>query len=192
MEGADDEHVVRHLCERHPPILDFDIVDKQGFPNLKSAIGPELKVSGRIALGIVVDANDRPDTRLREIGHQLQSADIVLPQQLPSSGAILDSQPRVGVWMMPDNVSAGELEDFIAGLIPVDDPVWPMARRYIDGIPTGDRKFLENKTLRAKIHAWLAARSMPRKMGAAIGAMDLDATAQPARQFVNWLRELFG
>ena len=57
VEGADDEHVVRRLCDRQQNMPDFDI-DKRGFPNLKAAIGPEIKAPGRTALGILVDAND--------------------------------------------------------------------------------------------------------------------------------------
>ena len=49
--------------------------------------------------------------------------------------------PRVGVWLMPDNESAGELEDFVARMIPGDDPVWPLSESYIEGIPLVDRKF---------------------------------------------------
>ena len=30
-------------------------------------------------------------------------------------------------------------------MIPDDDPIWPRAQRYIDGIPEADRKFSEKK-----------------------------------------------
>ena len=94
--------------------------------------------------------------------------------------------------MMPDNVSSGELEDFIMRMIPADDPVWPRAQRYIDGIPEAERKFKPQKAQRAKIHAWLAARREPRKMGTAIVAGDLDTGAAIAKDFTAWLRRLFG
>lgn len=93
---------------------------------------------------------------------------------------------------MPDNKSAGELEDFIERLMPTGDPVWPRTQNYIDGIPAAEPKFADGKILRARIHAWLAARAEPRKMGAAIGAGDLDTTALLAMQFADWLRQLFG
>ncbi len=190
VEGASDEHVVRHLCRRHQNMPAFDIIDKRGFQNLKSAIGPEIKVSGRTALGILVDANDRPTDRWAEILHQVAQAVGQVPTQMVRSGTILGVRPRVGIWLMPDNQTTGELENFIEQLIPVGDPVWPRAQEYIDGIPVADRKF--KKVLRAQIHAWLATRQEPRKMGAAIGIGDLDAAALPAQQFSNWLRRLFG
>lgn len=62
---------------------------------------------------------------------------------------------------------------------------------YIDGIPAADRKFATGKTLRVKVHSWLATREEPRKMGAAIGARDLNAGAPAAVQLVDWLRRLF-
>ena len=93
---------------------------------------------------------------------------------------------------MPDNASKGELEDFVEKLIPEDDPVWPLAERYVGGIPRAARKFKPGKILRASIHAWLATRAEPRKMGAAIGIGDLDATAPLAKTFAEWLQAVFG
>ena len=147
-------------------------------------------MSGRTALGILVDANDRPTDRWTQILHQVTQAVGQVPTQMVRSGTILGVRPRVGIWLMPDNQTTGELENFIEQLIPVGDPVWPRAQEYIDGIPVADRKF--KKVLRAQIHAWLATREEPRKMGAAIGIGDLDAAALPAQQFSNWLRRLFG
>ena len=50
----------------------FDILEKKGFQNLVKAIGPEVKVSGRIAIGILADANDDPDARRDEIVDKLR------------------------------------------------------------------------------------------------------------------------
>ena len=93
---------------------------------------------------------------------------------------------------MPDYHTKGQLEDFIQELIPGGDAVWPLAAAYIDDIPAAARRFTQRKTQRAKIHAWLAARAEPRKMGLAIQAGDLDADAQPAIHFMDWLQRLFG
>ena len=92
---------------------------------------------------------------------------------------------------MPDNVSVGQVEEFFAGMIAHDDPVWPRSEAYVDGIPLLDRKFTSGKTLRAKVHSWLATREEPRMMGAAIGAGDLNADAPDAVRLVDWLRRLF-
>ena len=77
-------------------------------------------------------------------------------------------------------------------MIPTNDPVWPRSAAYVDGIPATDRKFASEKALRAKVHSWLATRAEPRKMGAAIGAGDLNVEAPDVVRLVAWLRRLFG
>ena len=192
VEGADDEHVVRHLCARQQDMPSFHIDNKGGFPQLKDSIGPEIKVAGRTHLGILVDANDNFNARWQSVANHLRQADVNPPTHTAQTGTVVAGQPRVGIWLMPNNGSPGELEDFIRQLIPAGDPVWPRAQRYIDGIPEADRRFATGKVLRAKIHAWLATRAEPRKMGGAIGVGDLNAMDPLARQFIDWLRWVFG
>ena len=110
------------------------------------------------------------------------------------TGTFIDgtaSTPRVGIWLMPNNTSSGELENFVSEMIPDNDPVWPRSECYIDGIPVKDRKFTEKKILRAKIHAWLAAREDPKQMGLAIRACDLHVDGTLSTTFADWLRNLF-
>ena len=198
VEGVDDAHVVRHLCGHpdQPDMPAFGILNKEGLDNLLSAIGPEVKVPGRLAVGILADANDDPNARWKEIAGRLRKAGVETPDRLDSTGGVVVTgmvgRPRVGVWLMPDNGSEGELEDFVEKLIPEGDPVWPLAERYVGGIPLDARRFKPGKFLRARIHAWLATRAEPRKMGAAIGVGDLDAAAPLANTFADWLRGVFG
>ena len=156
VEGRDEMHVVDHLRRSCSQMPDFDIIDKQGVSNLLSSIRGEILVEDRTTVGIVVDANDDLKGRWQAVSDRLRAAQIPPPETPAPDGAIIDGRPRVGVWLMPDNRSCGELEDFISGMISSDDPVWPLSQAYIDSIPVGDRKFAENKILRAKVHAWLA------------------------------------
>ena len=192
VEGVDDEHVVWHISDCCEHVPKFEIVNKCGFPELARGIVPELNVSGRLAVGILADANDDPAARWQEIAHRLREANIILPAQMAHTGTVVGDRPQVGVWLMPDNHSPGELEDFVARMIPGEDPVWPLARQYIQGIRPEDRKFSSGKLLRAKIHAWLAARAEPRKMGSAIHTQDLDVNVEIVANFVNWLQRIFG
>ena len=192
VEGQDDKHVAEHLRRRLASDLTFQCEDKGGSGPLLDAIDVEIATDGRVALGIVMDANDDLATRWQAIGHRLRGTDVQLPEQPAHGGTVIDSEPRVGVWLMPDNATPGELENFVAELVPKDDPVWPLAERYIDGIPSEHRPFSPRKELRAKLHAWLATRQEPRKMGAAIGTAELDAGGALAGQFADWLRTLFG
>ncbi len=194
VEGDDDKHVVLHLVRQNQLGMPaFKIIVAEGFPNLVRAIGPRIKESGRLVVGILADANSDPAARWEEIEGRLRKADVEpAPNMDRTNGTVIEGKPRVGIWMMPDNRSIGELEDFVADLIPEGDPVWPMATRYIEDIPPDVRKFKSGKIMKAKIHAWLAARKQPRKMGSAINAGDLNATAPVAMRLTGWLRELFG
>ena len=192
VEGQDDEHIVRHLRERNLPMPEFGIIDRKSISNLLRAIEADVLAPGRTAVGILVDADESLDRRWQAVTDRLRRARITPPSAPDPTGTIIDGNPRIGVWMMPDNESSGELENLVARMIPASDAVWPLSEAYIAGIPPGVRMFAEGKILRAKVHAWLATRAEPRKMGAAIRARDLNAGAPAAVQLVDWLRRLFG
>ena len=192
VEGQDDKHVVEHLRRKLAPDLTFSCRDTGGSDPLLKAIPLEMRQDDRSALGILVDANADATARWQAIGDRLHSEQLRLPGRPKDGGTIIEGDLRVGVWLMPDNSQPGELENFVAELVPEEDPVWPLAERYVDGIPSGDRQFSPMKEMRAKLHAWLATREEPRMMGAAIGAGSLDTSAPAAQALVAWLTALFG
>ena len=125
---------------------------------------------------------------------RLRDQNLQPPRHPEPAGTIIDGRdgsPRVGIWLMPDNQSTGELEDFVQKMIPRDDVVWPLSEAYIDSIPAAERKFTQGKILRAKGHAWLATRDRPRLMGAAIHAGDLNLNEPNSERFASWLQRLF-
>ena len=170
----------------------FRVKDKGGIEPLLLSIYPEVRASERSAIGILVDANDDPQARWQAVAERLRRAGVEPPAGPDPSGNIIKGSPRTGIWMMPDNASPGELEDFVAAMIPGGDAIWPLSRSYVDGIPDTDRKFKPAKTRRAQVHAWLAVREDPRRMGQAITTGDLDADSEACQRFVRWLRALFG
>ena len=192
VEGQDDRHVVRHLwIRRHGLEPSFDIQDKEGIENLIDAISLGIKAPGLAAIGIVADANDDPGSRWDAISHRLRETDVEQPEAHPRYGTIMDGRPRVGVWLMPGDQRPGELEDFVQEMIPSDDPAWPLARRYIRDIPKVARMFSPKKTSRAELHAWLATRTEPGRMGLAIGRRDLQIDGRLCSAFLAWINRLF-
>ena len=135
VEGQDDLHVVRHMWHSSSETLTFCIREKQSVEGLLRGIRGEIVAEDRTAVGIVADANDNIDARWRAVTDRLRDAGINPPDTPTFGGTIIDSNPRVGVWLMPDNQTPGELEDFIAAMIPSDDAVWPLSESYIEGIP---------------------------------------------------------
>ncbi len=211
VEGEDDKHVVLQLCDHHesfsvdwpsktavlssPSASSFSVEEKGGICGLLSAIEPAIKVSGRQAVGILADANDDVDKRWNAITCRLPKVGTRLPASPNPAGTIIDGTdgtPRVGIWLMPNNESCGELEDFVVQMIRGADRVWPLSQGYIKKIPQADRKFSEKKEKKAQLYAWLAARKDPGRMGSAIGAGDLEIGGKLSKKFVDWLRQLFG
>ncbi len=198
VEGQDDAHVVKQLIDLEGGVDDFTIVVKDGLPNLIAGLPLEFESDAREVIGIIVDADSDTSRRWGDLQAKLNDQ-VHLPGSMSIGGTIVDANegvPRVGVWIMPNNVDAGELEDFIRRMIPETDAIWPRSQQYIEEIvdefPTiPPRPFRDNKILRAQVHAWLATREAPRRMGQAIGRGDLDASAPIAIEFIGWLRRLF-
>lgn len=195
VEGVDDRHVVRHIRKKAPDMPFFEIVDKNGVENLLRAISVEVKVPGRTALGIMVDANTRIQSRWKSIAGRLRMADVALPPDMAGDGTIIRSDDdeglgvKVGVWVMPNNKEQGQIEDFIAKLVPEEDPVWPLAQQYICRIPENHQP---TDVAKATLHTWLAARrSGPLRMGEAIGSGELHLKGVDADRFASWLKRLF-
>ena len=198
VEGLNDRHVIRQLCERAEPALTFGIHDYQGIDNVINRIRAYANSPDRPAVGFVLDADDGPNQTWLRVSGQLMNAVPAMPLPIgPNPDGVIipedasTGNPRIGIWIMPDNTSSGELENFVADMIPDGDPVWPPSQQYINSIPTPHRKFAPGKTLRAQIHAWLAVREDPRQMGLAIRTRDLAINNPLSQTFLRWLANLF-
>ncbi len=195
VEGENEKHVIRHLIDRGSGVVAFQAEVLGGIDPLTRALPNYVVRPGLEALGVVADANDDIEGRWQSIKDRLSSRGVELPRSLSEGGTIIpatDENPRVGVWLMPDNQSAGELEHFVAQMIPTDDPVWWLACDYVASIPADLRLFRPQKEMRAQVHAWLATREDPRQMGLAIRTRDLDTQVPLVATFISWLKRLFG
>lgn len=196
VEGKDDLHVVANLCKAVGfPDNAFWIKEKGGYDPLKDTVEVELDDSNLQYLGILVDADTNVQERWESLRSKLLSAGYhALPQQ-PKPNGIIVSQPRrptVGVWIMPDNELPGELEDFIAYLIPEDDMLWPRVADCVKQIPTSDQLFSDDDLSKVYIHTWLAWQAEPgRPIGQAIRARWLRPGAPQVSRFTDWLQRLF-
>ena len=195
VEGSDDQHVVLQLYLRAHGKPHFYISDKRGVHPLLNSIRGEVNVPDREALGIVLDADDEISARWDDVVSRLEEAGITgVPDGPEPGGVCIEGSaelPRVGIWVMPDNESSGELEDFVSRMVPDGDPVWCRAESYIDGIPADIREFSDKKVQRATVYAWTATREQPGRMGAAIKKGDLEVDGELATKFMKWLRRLF-
>ena len=139
VEGQDDEHVVRHLRRSDSQMPTFCIRTKGGVDDLLRGVRGEILAEERTAVGILVDANDDWEARWQAVTDRIRMANMEPPSSPDPGGTIIEGSPRVGIWLMPDNESPGELEDFVAKMIPCDDAVWPLSqslhRQHPGGAP---------------------------------------------------------
>ena len=101
----------------------------------------------------------------------------------------------IGVWIMPDNLQSGMLEDFVRYLIPENDLLYPFVDTVLAQIETDDIANRYNPNVhRAKafIHTWLAWQKDPgTPMGLALTKTYLDHNTALCLRFVDWLNRLF-
>jgi hypothetical protein len=173
--------------------------DCKGYSNIikASAIAVELKADGVEALGILLDADDRPEDRWIAIRNACRNSKMIsnIPDDLPVEGLIIqaDNDVRVGIWIMPDNKLPGMLETFLGYLIPTGtSPLWEFAESTIITAKTLGAPFSESHRDKAQIYSWLAWQKPPGlQIHQAIKERILDPQHPEAQMFVNWFRELY-
>ena len=198
VEGADDEHVVKHICgNRGVNPLD-EIAAQHSVERLLENFPVRLKESDIEILGVVLDADTDIQRRWSSLRHRLTEAGYGdVPQHPNSAGTIIPPPPnnllpRFGVWIMPDNKSPGILEDFLHFLVPAGSPLFRHVQASVASIPSSERRFSRLDEPKAVIHTWLAWQAEPGKaLGTSITARFLDPNAPNADLLVAWLKALF-
>ena len=192
VEGLDDKHVVNSLLHRFDQEINFTVRIKGGVDNVIKSIGPEVQAPGLKSIGVLVDANDDISSRWQAVRNRFRRVAINLPESPDRGGTIVGGKPKVGIWLMPDNSSPGELEDFVQSMVPPSDPLWPMVDEFVEKIPAEFQEFTKKKTSRSKLYVWLVTREKPGLMATAIRAKYLDIEGQLTQDFAHWMVNLFG
>jgi hypothetical protein len=146
-------------------------------------------------LGIVVDSDGDVQARWQQVAHRLTKAGISVPAQAATGGVVVPGVKaisKVGVWLMPDNLSPGALELFLRALVSPGDPLWPVAEVSTTTAENTERRFAENDGVKARLHAWLAWQTHPGTgVGPALDMGFLDPMSPAADAFVGWFEQTF-
>jgi hypothetical protein len=201
VEGKDELRVLPELLELagiswpkgSEPVR---IEDQDGIENILAPgfIEATLKASGVTSVGIVVDANGDPVSRWEQIRSRLASSYPDFPVELPATGAVhrAADKPRVGVWIMPDNVRTGMLETLLLALRVGDPVLHDHARDATGHARTLGAPFRDNHREKAELHAWLAWQDPPgRQLHDAVKSRRLPPAPPVTDTFVAWFRQLF-
>ena len=202
VEGRSDLQVVKVLRERTSSRTDFWVEFTGGNTMLLENIPSHLQMrqftrnSPSAALGYVIDGDDDHLSTWNKLKLRCQDESIPepfrvhLPDEPDPGGTVLERprpRLRLGVWVMPDNASPGELEEFLVRMVPPENADWPRARRYVD-CSEGD---FGRKVTRAEVLAWIATRTTPGRFDEAITNGDLRTDGELCQRFIAWLDRLF-
>ena len=200
VEGNNDFHVVCALCQHHNVKENFDVIPDKGIDTAVRNFEVALKnPSAYRRIGVVVDADNNTDGRWRQLLSILRNTgkydcDSL---ELPASGMILkpkeDFDSTVGIWIMPNNVNKGMIEDFALSMIDENDKLLEKAESTLCELEKdGLQKYKDAHRSKAKIHTYLAWQDEPGKpIGQAITANVLKPENETAKKFVKWLEQLF-
>ncbi|MGH7411190.1 MAG: DUF3226 domain-containing protein [Candidatus Methylomirabilis sp.] len=194
VEGRDDRHVVRNLLYHHQLHEMFDFKDKDGIEKLLDTLEEEIQATDVERLGIIIDADlDLSRQWARMTGILIRCGYDAVPSAPDPAGTIVagENGQRIGIWIMPNNVLKGAVEDFVGHLIADGDGLWPRAQESVNGIPEVERRFKPTYVSKAQIHTWLAWQEEPgTRMGEAFTKRYLDPTRPQAQAFIGWIRKL--
>ena len=194
VEGPDELQFVRALWKLRHEDRTFWIEVKQGASSLLKGIRGEIESEERTAIGIIIDANGDVRTRWEEICRQLTTIDIIdIPKNPVATGSFMmtNDRTRIGVWIMPDNISAGSLENMIEQMID-DDKIWQLSRNFIGDAQTITQiQYTQGKRKKAEVRAWLATLADPGQIEYALGYRNLSVDGELIEQFYSWLEQLF-
>ncbi|RKZ82057.1 MAG: hypothetical protein DRR19_21270 [Candidatus Parabeggiatoa sp. nov. 1] len=197
VEGKDDCHVIMHLCQAHNLLETFCIHDCNGYEKVLKVLWDRLQRSPQSRpkiIGIVLDADIDIMARWQQLTDKLKKYGYTLPAQPDKQGTIhpsVDKYPRLGIWLMPNNIEPGMLEDFLKQLALPDTLATAQScvkcarRRKVT-------YFKEAHVSKAEIYTYLAWQDEPGKpFGQAITAHVLQPETEIAHQFTDWLNRLF-
>ncbi len=206
VEGDEDLRVIPEFMERHIPwgkAADFatwpaKIIPSDGVEALLKPgfIEAGLKSPGLKSLGIVIDANGDPAGRWQSIRARVVQQMPAVPDALPAEGLVMTNEGglKFGVWLMPDCVSTGMLETFLATFVrEQSEALWLFGEATCRQAKSlHNAPFKEVHFDKARVHAWLAVQDPPgQQIHSAILQKTLTVDSPSARPFVAWFRKLF-
>lgn len=154
----------------------------------------KIKEASTRILGVMFDADTNPKGRYSRARDRCLSLFPDLPEELPAEGLIAEhDEKRLGIWIMPDNVSEGSLETFLRYLVPdASAEVW---RHAVDSVRQATQKGAPCRDChydKADLYTWLAWQDPPGySPGMALTKKILDPHGQTAAAFVKWFSTLY-
>jgi len=175
-EGNEEIFFFRALL-KHLQITNIQIEQYGGKNNLRNFLDTLILRPGFVnveAIAITRDADDNANAAYQSVLSALQHAHLPLPN---AHNTFTASQPRIGVFILPDGQQNGMLEDLCLASV-VADTIMPCIDDFFRCVEGQGHK--PNNMSKAKTHAWLSAQAEPDKRlgeAAQAGYWDFDHSA---------------
>ncbi len=202
VEGHDDRMSVIGLMAHHvywpdgkenaPVFIDLGLsADEILNPKYLST---QVKKPGLKRIGVLFDADIKLRMRYERLRTMCLPHFPALPEEMPAEGVIVEHQGiRFGVWIMPDNKSAGDLETFLRYLVPnTGEATWKHAEQSVAHARSIGAKCKDAHVAKANLYTWLAWQDEPgQSPGRSLTQKILDPHGEGAATFINWFRSLY-
>ena len=210
VEGISDEYLFKKLCQKNgfdnveievdTPSAFGGIDTKQGVLNILQVLIKQLENSYIDRLGIIVDSDYEADgggieNTLRQIHNKIKDHGYSSSyKRFSNSGIYFEGDgdlPKLGVWVMPNNVDEGMLEDWMLTICHPDE------QSFLDSITTTvnaipSPKFKKIHEAKAITNTWLAWQKKPGLGFANLFKEGLiDEGHKNYKDFVDWMSEMF-
>lgn len=201
VEGQDDLYAIAQLMAKHvawnePPPVKIESCGGVARILTPGFIGLELKSRDVDVLGVVMDADESLEPRWQRIGDECRPFFPDFPPRPLPEGVVVvqrDGGKRFGIWIMPDNLSAGMLETFMKHLVPDrQNEVWLLARESAKKAKEAGAPYRDAHREKVDMYTWLAWQDEPAQtVGKALMQNILDGRVSYALPFVDWFCRLF-
>ncbi len=197
-EGITDCNVLASLYGYYDLSFDdFNIIEGAGEDGVIRKLTLLLKGSiKRKNIALIFDADNSAKNRWNSIRYHLEEHGYSnIPIDLGRNGTIVKSeredQPNIGVWIMPNNLEAGMLEDFCSQLI---NPVhYNLAEEVVTLAENKEvTTFRSVHRSKAIIHTYLAWQDEPGdRLATAVKRGNLNPEHHTVKEFIDLLKNLY-
>jgi hypothetical protein len=203
VEGDEEKRVIPYLMDEHVIWGDKEdewVAEIRSYGGIEDLLDPgnieaAVRVIGRKAVGIVVDADDQFDSRWQRVRNCCLGIAADFPENLPLEGLVHENEQglRIGVWIMPDDQSRGMLETFLRHLIvPSHAALWGFAQESCTQSRDHGAPYTDPHRDKADIHTFLAWLDPPgRSLHVSVLSRALDGRLPLGEQFAQWFINLY-
>ena len=160
-EGVDEVRFFNALL-KHMGISDIQVEQHGGknnlSPYLKTLATPAPGFSAVVSLAVTRDADADPTAAFQSVSYALQAAGLSAPA---AHGLNAGANPKVHVFILPDGINPGMLEDLCLAAV-AGDLAYPCVDDYFRCVLATATRQPNNKA-KAALHAWLASQAVPDK-----------------------------